>query len=159
VEISLLHSFCSRSDVRCNQMHTRNTLLLITSNCCVFTLDAAPHTGMGDEMGVLLSACLAEIPMMRSLSLRDNRLTDDALLPLVRAIRKRTGLEELDLSENKVRQLQLLLQRKLHHPSEGAPTFLCAHFFTDQCNCTACIAQWHMPLRALQRGRCARGVW
>ncbi|KAG5184535.1 hypothetical protein JKP88DRAFT_181157 [Tribonema minus] len=58
------------------------------------------HAGMGDQLGALLAACLADLPCMRALSLRDNRLTDAALLPVVRAIRRRNDLQELDLSEN-----------------------------------------------------------
>ena len=41
------------------------------------------------------------MPHMRELNLRDNRLTDTALLPLIGAIRQRPDLISLDLSENK----------------------------------------------------------
>jgi Leucine Rich repeat len=59
------------------------------------------HCGMGDELGVILSQCLLDMPLMRELNLRDNRLTDTALLPIVRAIKRRPDLHALDLSENK----------------------------------------------------------
>jgi Leucine Rich repeat len=59
------------------------------------------HCGMGDQLGVILSQCLLDMPLMRELNLRDNRLTDTALLPIVRAIKRRPDLHALDLSENK----------------------------------------------------------
>ena len=45
------------------------------------------HQGMGDVMGSILADCLAGLPLMRELSLRDNRLTDKGLIPIVKVIR------------------------------------------------------------------------
>ncbi|CAM9396635.1 unnamed protein product [Pylaiella littoralis] len=60
------------------------------------------HQGMGDVMGKILADCLVELPLMRKLNLRDNRLTDKGLMPIVKAIKQRHDLHALDLSENKL---------------------------------------------------------
>lgn len=39
---------------------------------------------MGDVMGGILADCLAGLPLMRELNLRDNRLTDKGLIPIVK---------------------------------------------------------------------------
>lgn len=39
---------------------------------------------MGDIMGGILADCLVGLPLMRELNLRDNRLTDKGLIPLVK---------------------------------------------------------------------------
>lgn len=41
------------------------------------------HQGMGDEMGNILADCLVGLPVMHELDLRDNRLTDKGLMPIV----------------------------------------------------------------------------
>lgn len=45
------------------------------------------HQGMGDVMGKILADCLVELPLMRKLNLRDNRLTDKGLMPIVKVSR------------------------------------------------------------------------
>ncbi|CAM9314633.1 unnamed protein product, partial [Ectocarpus fasciculatus] len=60
------------------------------------------HQGMGDVMGGILADCLVDLPLTRELNLRDNRLTDKGLRPLVKAIKQRHDLYALDLSENKL---------------------------------------------------------
>ncbi|CAM9534671.1 unnamed protein product [Chrysoparadoxa australica] len=77
------------------------------------------HQGMGNKLGAAFAACLKDLPLVRELNLRDNRLTDDSLLPLVEAIRHRTDLYSLDLSENKL---------------DGASCTQMAEYFTDQGN-------------------------
>lgn len=42
------------------------------------------HQGMGDVMGSILADCLVGLPLMRELNLRDNRLTDKGLMPIVK---------------------------------------------------------------------------
>lgn len=42
------------------------------------------HQGMGDVMGGILADCLVGLPLMRELNLRDNRLTDKGLIPIVK---------------------------------------------------------------------------
>ncbi|CAM9587870.1 unnamed protein product, partial [Discosporangium mesarthrocarpum] len=59
------------------------------------------HQGMGDLMGGILAECLVGLPLMRELSLRDNRLTDKSLMSIIKAIKLRHDLLALDLSENK----------------------------------------------------------
>lgn len=45
------------------------------------------HQGMGDVMGGILADCLVGLPLMRELNLRDNRLTDKGLIPIVKVSR------------------------------------------------------------------------
>lgn len=58
------------------------------------------HQGMGDVMGGILADCLAGLPLMRELNLRDNRLTDKGLIPIVKVLhacyRKYHDLDDLD---------------------------------------------------------------
>lgn len=42
---------------------------------------------MGDVMARILADCLVEMPLMRELNLRDNRLTDKSLMPIVKVYR------------------------------------------------------------------------
>ncbi|CAN0124222.1 unnamed protein product, partial [Heterosigma akashiwo] len=60
------------------------------------------HQGMGDELGVVLARSLEDLPLVARLNLTDNRLTDRALVPLLRAVRARNDVLELDLSQNKL---------------------------------------------------------
>eukprot|EP00752_Nemacystus_decipiens_P013634 g12087.t1 len=46
------------------------------------------HQGMGDVMGGILADCLVGLPLMKDLNLRDNRLTDKGLMPIVKAARE-----------------------------------------------------------------------
>lgn len=39
---------------------------------------------MGDVMARILADCLVGMPLMRELNLRDNRLTDKGLMPIVK---------------------------------------------------------------------------
>ncbi|CAM9672569.1 unnamed protein product, partial [Choristocarpus tenellus] len=57
---------------------------------------------MGDTMGRILAESLIGLPLMRELNLRDNRLSDVGLLPIIEAIKLRHDLHALDLSENKL---------------------------------------------------------
>lgn len=43
-------------------------------------------------MGSILADCLIELPLMRKLNLRDNRLTDKGLMPIVKASRNECRL-------------------------------------------------------------------
>ena len=42
------------------------------------------HQGMGDVMGRILADSLDGLPLMRELNLRDNRLTDKGLMPIIK---------------------------------------------------------------------------
>lgn len=50
----------------------------------VFSQVNLAHQGMGDVMGGILADCLVGLPLMRELNLRDNRLTDKGLIPIVK---------------------------------------------------------------------------
>ncbi|ETV91184.1 hypothetical protein, variant [Aphanomyces invadans] len=57
---------------------------------------------MGDELVQVFCECLVELPMVHSLNLRNNRLTDAGIAAVVRAVMNKPDLCTLDLSENKV---------------------------------------------------------
>lgn len=59
------------------------TVVRITPFVLFFQVNLA-HQGMGDVMGSILADCLAGLPLMRELNLRDNRLTDKGLIPIVK---------------------------------------------------------------------------
>lgn len=46
---------------------------------------------MGDVMARILADCLVGMPLMRELNLRDNRLTDKGLMPIVKVHRAPLG--------------------------------------------------------------------
>lgn len=60
------------------------------------------HLGMGDKLGVLLATGLQNIPLITSVNLTDNNLTDISLKPLINAIAKNPTITELFLSQNKI---------------------------------------------------------
>ncbi|KAF0686324.1 Aste57867_21863 [Aphanomyces stellatus] len=60
------------------------------------------HMAMGDEMCKIFAQCLIELPMVTSLNVRNNRLTDSGISALVHLCLNKDDLTVLDLSENKV---------------------------------------------------------
>ena len=60
------------------------------------------HFGIGDDMGCAFAECLRSLPSVESLNLCDNALTDKSLYPLLLAIQEIDGLQELNLSRNKI---------------------------------------------------------
>lgn len=60
------------------------------------------HHGMGDDMGLVLSTALGDMPFMDSINLADNNLTDISLHPIIVAIASVPSLTYLNLSENKM---------------------------------------------------------
>jgi hypothetical protein len=64
-------------------------------------LDLRAHS-LSDNYGGALATALPLLPHVRALRLRDNRLTDAALVPIVAAARKIPGLKRLDLGRNKI---------------------------------------------------------
>jgi Leucine-rich repeat (LRR) protein len=63
------------------------------------------HFGIGDAMGCAFAECLHKLPSIESLNLCDNSLTDESLYPILRAVMKISGLQELDLSRNKIDEM------------------------------------------------------
>ena len=59
------------------------------------------HMGMGDQLGLLLASGLHDIPLITSINLSDNNLTDVSLKPLIDAIARNPSITELFLSQNK----------------------------------------------------------
>ena len=60
------------------------------------------HLGMGDKLGVLLASGLQNMPLITSVNLTDNNLTDVSLKPLINAIAGNPSITELFLSQNKI---------------------------------------------------------
>ncbi|KAH9144663.1 hypothetical protein AeRB84_011390 [Aphanomyces euteiches] len=60
------------------------------------------HMAMGDEMCKIFAQCLIDLPMVTSLNVRNNRLTDSGIGALVHVCLNKDDLTCLDLSENKV---------------------------------------------------------
>ena len=60
------------------------------------------HLGLGDDLIMLLSKAVADLPLLESISLKDNNLTDRGLEVIIDSIAKLQGIVELDLSSNKV---------------------------------------------------------
>jgi hypothetical protein len=60
------------------------------------------HCGLGDRMGCLLAEVIHLLPMIESVNLCDNNLTDDSLSPLLHSILTINTLKVLDLSRNKI---------------------------------------------------------
>ncbi len=60
------------------------------------------HFGIGDKMGCAFAECLVTLPVIESINLCDNNLTDESLYPLITACSRIKGLQELNLSRNKI---------------------------------------------------------
>ena len=58
------------------------------------------HQGMGDRLGVLFATGLSDIPMITSLNLTDNNLTDISLTAIIEAVAKTPSITDLNLSQN-----------------------------------------------------------
>lgn len=60
------------------------------------------HFGIGDARGCAFAECLITLPSIESINLCDNSLTDVSLYPLINACSRIPGLQELNLSRNKI---------------------------------------------------------
>lgn len=60
------------------------------------------HYRMGDVLGSALAGGISALPSIESINLRDNNLTDKALQPILQSIRSVRGVQQLDLSQNKI---------------------------------------------------------
>ncbi len=60
------------------------------------------HHGIGDVVAKIYAASLKRLPLISYLNLKDNKLTDKGLSPLIRAIGAMPALHFLDLSRNVV---------------------------------------------------------
>ena len=58
--------------------------------------------GIGDQMGVALARVIEDLPDLKSLSIQDNRLTDESLGPILRACMNCKCLKKLDVGGNKM---------------------------------------------------------
>ena len=65
------------------------------------------HQGIGDGLGGVFASCLPNMPMVRHLSLADNRLTDDSLESILGSIIKQGNIESVDLSDNVLNQASI----------------------------------------------------
>ena len=60
------------------------------------------HRAYGDELAILLSDMIGELPSLRRLSMRSNRLSDRGVEAILAAVCGGARLEALDLSQNKL---------------------------------------------------------
>ena len=60
------------------------------------------NLGIGDQMAKIFADCLEGLPMVKSVNISDNNLTDEGLAPLFKAMMSIPTLEEIDLSYNDV---------------------------------------------------------
>jgi len=60
------------------------------------------YQGIGDRLGNALASCLSDLPNLRRLNIRDNRLTDISLAPILLAVHQCTNLTSLDIGSNKM---------------------------------------------------------
>lgn len=60
------------------------------------------NLGIGDQMAKIFAGCLEGLPMVKSVDISDNNLTDDGLAPLFKAMMSIPTLEEINLSYNDV---------------------------------------------------------
>ncbi|GMF15086.1 unnamed protein product [Phytophthora fragariaefolia] len=58
------------------------------------------HQGLGDNFIVRFAACLPELPLVESINVCDNRLTDAGIGCLLRALENKPHLTSLDVSSN-----------------------------------------------------------
>jgi Ca2+-binding EF-hand superfamily protein len=58
------------------------------------------HLGIGDEMGLIFAQSLQDLPIVRTINLADNNLTDQSLGMILEAITALPDLTFLDLSQN-----------------------------------------------------------
>ncbi|KAJ8569310.1 hypothetical protein ON010_g5950 [Phytophthora cinnamomi] len=58
------------------------------------------HQGLGDNFIVRFAACLPELPLVESINVCDNRLTDVGISCLLRALENKPHLTSLDVSSN-----------------------------------------------------------
>ena len=60
------------------------------------------HMGFGDEYGKLLAEAIQDLPFLEAINIANNRLTDEGLAPILRAVVKLPVLLEVDMSQNKI---------------------------------------------------------
>ncbi|KAG5175366.1 hypothetical protein JKP88DRAFT_351489 [Tribonema minus] len=77
------------------------------------------HRGLGDALGLALARALRLLPGLDTLDLRDNRLTDASLVPLVDAAVHLPALTALDLGDNEVDAAAAALRAHLARSGSG----------------------------------------
>ena len=97
--------------------------------------------GVGDTILISLCKVISGLPTVDTLLLRDNRLTDDSLTPLLEAVRELPRLTALDLSGNDMDDSAATLRdylgsaycklRKLWLATADIDDFECADFMQD----------------------------
>jgi hypothetical protein len=60
------------------------------------------HQGIGDELGLIFSAGLQDLPNLTTLHLIDNNLSDDSLTAIIRTIARSPNITDVNLSNNVV---------------------------------------------------------
>lgn len=81
------------------QSHPAASLVLRKDDCHAFDFS---YQGLGDAFLLQFAACLPDLPLVESINVRDNRLSDHALNALLCALENKPQLTYLDISENEV---------------------------------------------------------
>lgn len=81
------------------QSHPAASLVLRKTDCHAFDFS---HQGLGDAFLLQFAACLPDLPLVDSINVCDNRLSDHALNALLCALEHKPQLAFLDISENEV---------------------------------------------------------
>lgn len=75
--------------------------LVMLRNKLTTKLDLS-HLGLGDDLIILLSKAIVDLPALETISLKDNNLTDKGLEIIINSIGELHGIVELNISSNKV---------------------------------------------------------
>jgi Ran GTPase-activating protein (RanGAP) involved in mRNA processing and transport len=81
------------------EINPRASLILRKNVSTVLNLQ---HHGMGDQHGVIFAEALRDLPMIHTINLSDNNLTDISLSPIIESIIAIPSVTNVDLSQNKV---------------------------------------------------------
>lgn len=96
-------------------INPRASLILRKNVSTVLNLQ---HHGMGDQHGVIFAEALRDLPMIHTINLSDNNLTDISLSPIIESIISLPSVTNVDLSQNKVDgQCSRALSSYLQNPS------------------------------------------
>lgn len=99
--------------------------------------------GLGDDVAIALAKVLPQLPSVRALNVRNNRLTDKSLIPICKAVVTMHQLTSFDLSENKMDEATEMLQKYLMTKSCGLKSLYMSHADIDDTECAVFMKCLH----------------
>lgn len=107
--------------------------------------------GLGDDVAVALAEVLPQLPCVRALNVRDNRLTDKSLIPICKAVVSMHQLSSFDLSKNKMDEATEMLQQYLTTKTCGLESLYMSNADIDDTECAVFMKCLHsnISLRTL----------